>query len=106
MKKKEQSIEEEIKNIMQDYSRRKIRRKITPRLLERKDRYCGKCLFTTPHVYVRNIDVEYWRCENCVEMTVNSVKIFIPKYVEKRHFWEGFNDLEYKDQMNKFKKRG
>ena len=76
-----------------------------PVLLEKEDRRCGKCNFVTPHVYVKNMDVTYWRCEVCVEKTVSSGKIFIPKYVEKRPFWKGFNDLGYTDQMAKFKKR-
>ena len=77
-----------------------------PVLLERQERRCGKCNRMTTHVYVRNIDISYWRCEVCVKNTVDSGKIFIPSYVEKRPFWKGFNDLEYTDQMNKFKKRG
>lgn len=77
-----------------------------PKLLDRKEQYCGKCFFTTPHVYVRNVDQTYWRCENCVNFAVENGKIFIPKYVENRSHWEGFNDLVFNDQMNKFRKRG
>ena len=77
-----------------------------PVLLERMERRCGKCNRMTVHVYVRNIDISYWRCEDCVANTVNSGKIFIPNHVENRPFWKGFNDLKYTEQMNRFKKRG
>ena len=77
-----------------------------PEILEKMDRRCGKCNRVTPHIYVRNLDQFYWRCEICVDNIVNVGKIFLPGYAGKRPFWNGFENMDFHEQLGKFKKRG
>lgn len=77
-----------------------------PEILDKSDRRCGKCNIVTPHVFVRNLDQTYWRCDYCTEKVINAGKVFLPGYAGKRPFWAGFENMDFREQLGKFKKRG
>jgi hypothetical protein len=74
-------------------------------MFRKKNQYCRICGKITIHVKVRNLDIFYWRCENCLENALQKGKIFIPPYVACRPRWIDFEDLSLLKQFRMFQSK-
>ena len=51
-------------------------------MFEVKSRNCRKCKKVTKHEWVRDLDICYWRCEECLENMMKTEGLYVPPHVE------------------------
>jgi len=50
-------------------------------LFEVREKHCRKCGVKTRHEWVRDMDFNYWRCEECLIREIKETGIYLPPQV-------------------------